>query len=424
LTRMPPRSQLLSKIVAIAAEERSFREVLRRSAALVVQATGSDACFLHVVDPERSEVVLMGAHPEEFDALAGSIRLPIGQGVAGWVALHGEIAVVDDKWSDPRYRYIPELKGENYRSLVSAPLLRPGRSPVGVVNVHSHDPQHFTSDLVGRLAEVADLLAGIVEAAVLHEQLRQREEQLERFTEQMIEMQEADRRRIASDIHDGISQRLVSAWYHLGAARSQLLAARTVGGDGRPDEAGSGAMGALGPGSLPTVLAEIDAVEELLRDALDEARGAITGLRPTVLDDLGLAAAIGSLARSAGGFELELDLQPCEAASHLEMCVYRVAQEAVQNAVRHSSASVLHVALRCEEEMMVLEVADNGRGFDRAAGRRAGSCGLDGMSERAALVGGSLEVRSAPGRGTHVRLAVPLEGNGCRLGSGPAVHFG
>jgi two-component system NarL family sensor kinase len=421
---MPPRSQLLSGIVAIAAEERSFREVLRRSAALVVQATGSDACFLHVVDRERSEVVLMGAHPEEFDVLAGSIRLPMGQGVAGWVALHGEIAVVEDKWSDPRYRYIPELKGENYRSLVSAPLLRPSRLPVGVVNVHSHDPQHFTTDLVGRLAEVADLLAGIVEAAVLHEQLRQREEQLERFTEQMIEMQEADRRRIASDIHDGISQRLVSAWYHLGAARSQLLAALRVAGGGRHDEADTGAMDAPGPGSLPTVLADIDAVEGLLRDALDEARGAITGLRPTVLDDLGLAAAIGSLARSAGGFELELDLQPCEAASHLEMCVYRVAQEAVQNAVRHSNASALRVALRCEEEMMVLEVADNGRGFDWAAGRRTGSCGLDGMSERAALVGGSLEVRSAPGRGTHVRLAVPLEGNGCRLGSGPAVHFG
>lgn len=406
MSRMPPRSRLLGGIVAIAAEERSFREVLRRSAALVVEATGSDACFLHVLDRQRSEVVLMGAHPEQFDALAGSIRLAIGEGVAGWVALHGEMAVVDDKWSDPRYRYIPELKGEDYRSLVSAPLLRPGRSPVGVVNVHSHDPQHFTSDLVGRLAEVADLLAGIVEAALLHEQLRQREEQLERFTEQMIELQEGDRRRIASDIHDGISQRLVSAWYHLRAARSQLSAASAPGGD--RGEKSSGGLGPSGAGWLPTALAEIDAVEELLGGALDEARGAIAGLRPTVLDDLGLAAAVGSLARSAGGFELDLDLQPCEAAPHLEMCVYRVAQEAVQNAVKHSGASRLRVGLRCEDAALVLEIADDGGGFDPAAARRPGSCGLDGMSERAALVGGSLEVRSAPGRGTEVRMAVPL----------------
>lgn len=375
-------AELLRNIVAIAAEERSLRDVLKRSAALVVQATGADTCFVHVVDRERGELVLMGAEPEEFDALAGSIRLRLGEGVAGWVAQHGQVALVDDKWSDPRYRYIPELRGENYKSLVSVPLLRPGRGAVGVVNVHAKEPGHFVPETVERLTQVADLLAGIVEGAVLHEKLRQREEQLERFAEHTIELQEAERRRIASDIHDGISQRLVSAWYHLRAARS--LAA---GED---------------------LLLELSAVEALLSAALDEARAAISGLRPTVLDDLGLAAAIESLATAAGPVQVELNLEPCSLAPHLEMCVYRVVQEAIQNVVKHSRAQRVSISLGCARGMVNLSVRDDGVGFDPAGGRSPGRYGLAGMLERATLVGGSLEVLSSPGAGSEVRLSIPL----------------
>jgi signal transduction histidine kinase len=213
-------TDLLRGIVSIAGEERQLRSVLRQTARLVVAATGADACFVHVVDHDAREVVLMGATPDEFDELAGTIRLAFDEGVAGWVAEHGQPAVIDDKWSDPRYRYIPALRGEDFTSLVSVPLLRPPGVVVGVLNVHAHDVGHFAVDIVARLEEVASLLAGIVEAALLHEQLRVREEQLERFAARTIEMQELDRRRIAGDIHDGISQRLVSAWYHLRAAGS------------------------------------------------------------------------------------------------------------------------------------------------------------------------------------------------------------
>jgi len=377
-------AELLRAIVAIAAEERSLRDVLKRSAKLVVRATGADACFVHVVDHDRSEVVLMGAEPESFDALAGQIRLRLGEGLAGWVALHGESAVVADKWSDPRYRYIPALKGEDYKSLVSTPLLRPGRGPVGVINVHAHDADHFVEDVLARLAEVADLLAGIVEAAVLHEQLRSREEQLERFAEATIEMQEAERRRFASDIHDGISQRLISAWYHLRAARQVTLD--------------------------PTVVGELEEAEKLLSGALDEARVAISGLRPTVLDDLGLVSALESLAASAKGFDVELELESCQLAPHLEMCVYRVVQEALQNAQKHSKASRICLRMHSAPEGLEVTVSDDGVGFEPSRPRHQESYGLPGMAERAALVGGSLSVDSAPGAGTKVSLKLPLPG--------------
>lgn len=385
-------TDLLRGIVAIAGEERSLRSVLRQSANLVVAATGADACFVHVVDHEAREVILMGATPIEFDELAGTIRLAFGEGVAGWVGQNGLPAVVEDKWSDPRYRYIPALRGEDFTSLVSVPLLRPPRAVVGVLNVHSRRPGHFAPGILARLEEVASLLAGIVESALLLEQLRLREEQLERFAARTIEMQELDRRRIAGDLHDGISQRLVSAWYHLRAAGS-LTTEEAVGHE----------------------LAFVDA---LLSGALDEARRAIIGLRPAVLDDLGLTAALRSLATSAGDFAVELDLHECHLAAHVEMSVYRITQEAVQNVVKHADASLLELSLHASAKGSVtLVVADDGTGFDPGCADRMLGFGLNGMHERASLLGASLEVRSRPGYGTTVTLRLPPPGTGEGLSS-------
>lgn len=374
-------TDLLRGIVALASEERSLRSLLRQTARLVVAATGADACFVHVVDHDAQGVVLMGATPSKFDKLAGTVRLSLGEGLAGWVAEHGEPAVVDDKWSDPRYRYIPELRGEDYKSLVSVPLLRPPADVVGVLNVHAHDPAHFAEDILARLEEVASLLAGIVDTALLHERLRVREEQLERFAVQTIELQELERRRIAGDIHDGISQRLVSAWYHVRAALSL-----TNDRDTRD---------------------ELEAVDALLSDSLEEARRAITGLRPTVLDDLGLVAALNSLATAAGGFAVDLDLEEPDLPPHIETTVYRISQEALQNVAKHADASRVQLALHSYPEDLELVVRDDGVGFDTSSGARPTSFGLLGMQERASLLGASLTVLSRPGHGTTVTLRLP-----------------
>ncbi|MGH9303784.1 MAG: GAF domain-containing sensor histidine kinase [Acidimicrobiales bacterium] len=381
-------TDLLGGIVAIASEERSLRAVLRQTARLVVAAAGADACFVHIADQEAKEVVLMGATPDSFDELAGTIRLPFGDGIAGWVAEHGEPAIVDDKWSDPRYHYIPALRGEEYASLVSVPLLRSPGVAVGVLNVHARPRGHFSPGVLSKLEEVAALLAGIVDAALLHEQLRLHEEQLERFTVRTIELQELERRRIAGDIHDGISQRLVSAWYHLKAA-----------------------------GSLtkdPAVRDELEESENLVSDALDEARRAISGLRPYVLDDLGLTAAITSLASNAGDFEVELDLEECDLPPHVETSLYRIAQEALQNVVKHAGATRVKLLLHTSEDGVTLSVADNGSGFDTSSSSGRLSFGLIGMRERASLLGASFHVHSRPAGGTTLVIELPpsmLEGS-------------
>ncbi|MGH9122588.1 MAG: GAF domain-containing protein, partial [Acidimicrobiales bacterium] len=176
----------------------------RRVAELVAGAAGADACFVHFLDSDANELVLMGATPESFDELGGTIRLRVGEGIAGWVAKHTEPVIVENKWEDPRYVYIPALRGEDFSSLVSVPMLRPGGVVVGVLNTHSHHPNHFSSEHADRLFEVATLLAGIVENSVLMDRLARREEELAEFAANTIELQENDRRRVAADIHDGI----------------------------------------------------------------------------------------------------------------------------------------------------------------------------------------------------------------------------
>jgi len=376
-------SDLLRQIIELSTEERNLRQVLRRVAEFVVATTGADVCFVHVVDRDAREIVLMGATPQPFDELAGTIRLRIGEGVAGWVAQFAKPAVVRDKWSDPRYVYIPALKGEEFNSMLSVPLLRPGGDVVGVLNVHSRQADYFSAPDVARLSEVANVLAGIVENAVLYDRLVKREGELARVAAQTIEMQELDRRQIAANIHDGISQRLVSAWYHLRAARA-------LGGE-------------------PAVLAAIDATEALLSDALDEARHAIVGLRPAILDDLGLNAGLTSLASSLGtDAEIELDLESGALPAHVETALYRISQEALQNVMKHAQAEHVHIGMQeAANGTVTLTISDDGIGFDPSAAVGSMAYGLRGIQERASLIGAHLEVRSRPGDGAAIIVTVP-----------------
>lgn len=375
---------LLRRVIGLTNEDLRGPELIGRIADLVAHAVHADACFVHVVDREAGGLVLVGATPP-FAHLAGTIRLRMGEGVAGWVAEHGEPVLVRDKWADPRYRYFPALRGEEFNSMLSVPLPRSRGRVVGVMNVHSRLPDRFCPADVERLADVASLVAGIAETAVLYDRLATREEELARFAARTIELQELDRRRIAGDIHDGISQRLVSAWYHVRAAVE-------LAGD-------------------HPVAADLAATEALLSDALGEARRAIAGLRPAVLDDLGLSAGLRSLARSVPGVRVELDIDACELAPHVETAIYRITQEALQNVQKHAGASVVQVTLRCTAGAFELTVTDDGAGFDRTVPPALASYGIRGMHERTLLLGARLEVRSVPGRGTTVRVELrpPLE---------------
>jgi signal transduction histidine kinase len=376
-------NRLLRRIIEVTSADLNLRQVVQRVAALVTEATGSDVCFVHVLDEDRRRLVLSGGTPP-FQTLAGKVELALGEGVAGWVAEHALPALVPDKWHDPRYRYIPALRGEDYQSMVSVPMLVLGQRVVGVLNLHSRQPGRYGEADLALLTQVANLLAPTVDNARLYERLAEREERLERFAARTVEAEELERRRLAGEIHDGISQRLISLWYHLQAAADASDPA--------------------------TVGSALEQATELATAALDETRRAIAGLRPSVLDDLGLGPSLESLARSVPASEIDLDVEPCHLPPHVEMALYRVAQEALQNVAKHAGAERVSIRLTSKDGRVRLVVEDDGRGFSPDAPPADGlvpSYGLVGMRERAELVGARLTVTSAPGMGTRVEVEVP-----------------
>jgi len=390
------RALLIGIIEAISADP-ELDPLASHVASLVTDATGTDLCYVYVLDDSGRSLTLAGATPP-LDLAVGQIGLPLGTGVSGWVASHHQPAVIiDDKEADPRYRHLPQLRGRDFTSMASVPMVSHPGGLVGVLNVHTRDRHEFTERDLQLLTSIGSLIAGAIHQARLHGRLAARERASEQFAEQVIAAGEAERRRLASDIHDGISQRLISLSFHLDAAASALAEA---------------------PDFTATQLVR---ARELTRLTLDEARAAINGLRPPVLDDLGLTHALASLARSIGAIEVTVDLDDCQLPEHVEIALYRIAQEALQNVVKHAAARQATLELRQAGPQAWLRVCDSGRGFDlagpppsgdrapgdEASGDSGTGYGLRSMAERAELVGGHLEVISSPGRGTTVTARVP-----------------
>jgi two-component system NarL family sensor kinase len=379
-------ARLLSRVIETISAGLDLDRMLPGIAALVTETTQTDVCFVHLLDEKGRRLELRGATPP-FDTMVGHVELAVGEGVAGWVAEHGQpVVIVDNKTADPRYRYIPALRGEEYTSMVSVPVVTPSGHLVGVLNVHTRRRREFTPADVELLGSVAGLVAGAIENARLHRRLADREEALEQFAERMVQWSEHERRRLAGEIHDGISQRIVSLSFHLSAAADAI------------------------PGAPEVAAQQVARAQELAAAALDETRSAIAGLRPPVLDDLGLAASLESLGHSFPTLDVQVAADELRMTEHAETAVYRTAQEALQNVAKHADASRVRVRLFRRADRAVLEVADDGSGFDLDAPGSPGPTGLGlaGMRERAELLGGRLDLSAAPGRGTTVRLTIPF----------------
>jgi signal transduction histidine kinase len=378
---------LLRELIQAASKGPGVEPLAAAAARMITAATASDVCFVHVLDDTERSLTLAGATPP-FDAAVGEIRLPLGQGISGWVASHREPVVIShDKEADPRYLPFESLRGKDFTSMVSVPMETDPGGLVGVLNVHTVDRREFTERDVELLLVIGRLIAGALHQARLHRQLVARERAHENFVEQVIEAQEIERRRLAGDIHDGISQRLVTLSYRLDAA------ARAVGD--------------------PELMAEqLSKARELVDLTLQEARGAISGLRPPVLDDLGLSGGLASLARSIPEIHIEVDLDDTRLPDHIELALYRIAQECLQNVVKHANASRARLTFFVNTDTARLEIIDDGVGFDTfehpLGGDEMGGYGLLSMAERAEIVGGRLNIRSRPGSGTAVTATIPL----------------
>jgi signal transduction histidine kinase len=205
-----------------------------------------------------------------------------------------------------------------------------------------------------------------------------------------IDASERERGRWARELHDETLQ-------ELGALQVML---ETIGQD--PGAARSGEL--------------LERAVEHVRRGIANLKGIITDLRPATLDELGIEAAIETLAerlRGQSGLEITSSVRFASGRADLrlppetEATIYRVVQEGLNNAIKHASASAVAVEVQERDGIIAVEVRDDGQGFE--PGAAGGGFGLLGMRERIAAAGGSLEVESAPGAGTTVRASVPAE---------------
>ena len=214
---------------------------------------------------------------------------------------------------------------------------------------------------------------------------------LQAFGAEAVRAAEEERQRIARELHDDTAQRLAGLMLML------KVAGRTE--DPREREE------------------RIDQVREEIAAAADAVRRIARGLRPPVLDEVGLPAALESLVRTlrhAHGVDIELTMErPVgRMSAESELAMYRIVQEALSNAIRHSGASRVAVSLHAEDHAIRAEVRDDGGGFatERPVSDEGQGLGLVGMRERARHAGGTVEIDSAPGAGTRVRATLPCGG--------------
>ncbi|HXN56397.1 MAG TPA: GAF domain-containing sensor histidine kinase [Myxococcales bacterium] len=265
-------------------------------------------------------------------------------------------------------------------------LIKGQDRPFGTLGIHTKALRVFTRDDVNFMQSLASVLVAAIDRDFSARQLREKREQLQVLSRKLIEAQEAARRASALELHDDLGQVLT-------AIRLDLQH------EGRTT-AGSVA---------------------LIGDAISRLRDLALNLRPAILDDLGLAAALRwyvgrEVARA--GLEAALDLGPVQARlpPTLETTCFRVVQEALNNVVRHAGARRIEVALHTANGGLELSVSDDGKGFDLQAARRraagGASLGLLAMEERVWLAGGKLSIESTSRGGTQLHARFPLQPRG------------
>jgi signal transduction histidine kinase len=264
---------------------------------------------------------------------------------------------------------------------------------LGVLNVAGYNPDQFTAEDLEMLDAIGRQIGVAIENASLLKELKRKEELRGQLLRKVIMAQEEERRRIALELHDETSQSMASLVVGLKAAQAAL---------------------SIDPVRSGEILSGLRAT---VSQTVKELHNVVYDLRPTLLDDLGLIPALRWYAETrltAHGVEVELEVQgqPRRLPSEAEITLFRIAQEALTNIVRHAGASQVRLALEFGDEAAAVDIRDNGRGFDvrdmldTDNGRQG--FGLLGIQERAALLGGTFDVRSEPGEGTNLLVWVPV----------------
>ncbi len=387
------RLEVLAEVGRIISSGLELTQMLQTAADAIHELLGYPNVAIPLIDPVRPSTLLLssvggpGRH-----SLDGDYRLPVGRGIIGAAAAHGRVELVNDVSADPRYVPTPGVSG--IRAELAVPI-RLGGQILGVLNVESGEP--FSEEDATALEIAADHLALAIKNARLFAQ-----------AQQLAVLEE--RQRLARDLHDSVTQLLSSATM-IAQSVAPAYSRDPVEGERR-----------------------IERVVELNRSALAEMRALLKELRPPAprpgpstselpipgvvrvrSEGLPAVLALDLAALERDGLAARLVRRGYEGLpAEREEVLYRIAQEALSNTVKHARANNIEVELAAGGGRASMRIRDDGRGFDpQAASARqfspstleGGGMGLSTMRERARNLGGTFCLRTAPGAGTEIEIA-------------------
>jgi signal transduction histidine kinase len=369
----------LYEVSAVASQALDLDTLLRESLQCTLKTLGSSVggIFLLERDAHQRETLVLGAAqgilPEQRSDLAQHLMKasPLEQGAFQWVFEAGEPRLIQDAASDPTLPAV--FRGQVHQSLLLAPL-RASNQVLGLLSLMRSAEISFTVEEIALVASLADQVGKAVES----DRMRVRVQQSLLLSE---------RQRLSRDMHDSVTQSLYGLVTLAEAGQGQLEV-------GSPEAAARTFM----------------RMGQITRQALREMRLFLYELHPSIVKDEGLVAALHlRLAAVEGRADVQARLLADETI-HLpqpvEEAFYQITQEALNNALKHAHSQSVTVYLGRETRDVVLEVIDDGCGFDLAQ-VQPGGFGLNGMTERASAIGAQLKVLSFPNQGTRIRVVFP-----------------
>lgn len=364
-------------------------KLLNDTLQLTTSVIDAAASALLLIDEQSNELVFEVTHRAE-EVVVPRKRISLDEGIAGWVATHGQPVIVNDVSRDSRFNQNADARtGSLTRSIAAVPLQIKGKT-IGVLEVlNKFSADGFDEEDLRLMLTLATQAAIAIENARLYQSLREERDRI-------IQAQEDVRRELSRKLHDGAVQ---------------LLAAVAM------DVEHIGRLLKLKP---EAVFAELDALRKLVHQATREARMVLFELRPVILESQGLVPALRSYVnqlRDSDEFAVHLDVSNFRQQLDPKVAgtIFSIVQEAINNVKKHAYARNVWINLAFDEDQLVVGIKDDGQGFDVKAVERdydqQGSFGLLNMHERAELIDGFLVIESSqvePERGTVVTLRVPL----------------
>jgi nitrate/nitrite-specific signal transduction histidine kinase len=373
--KVADRTQELATLNAIAAQvshSLDLEEILNNALDKVLEAVNMDAGQAFQLEDDTQTLITIAHRGLSDSFIKNTARLPLASSLAGEAAEREEPVVGQlADYAEGELRRL--LEQEGLQTVVSIPLIAQGRM-VGAMNLGSHTVHPVTPEELSLLASIGHQIGIAVENARLYEQ-----------AQQLAIMKE--RNRLARDLHDSVTQALYGVTLYAEAGARQLLS-----------------------GDTDMVAEHLCEIRNTSQESLREMRLLIFELRLPMLKTEGLAAALQARLESVEarvGLETDFRVEGDGRLSpEVEEGLYRIAQEALNNALKHAHAQTVSVHLHHNRRTVTLEIADDGVGFEPAEAQEQGGFGLRGMEERAVRMGGELTVQSKPGEGTNVTVEV------------------